>query len=149
MAKYVLLAFDDDAQADAFVKTTQENGLVVNEGESVFKFYVPLIRAVFKRPTLYCTCKYNKNDRGFTRGKKYGWWVHSCGKPTKAWARGEHWFLSLGKNLLPVTPQAPEYRGTGVFGNHFKPCDVCGTRLSTEIGHADAKVWCGTCGEWK
>lgn len=117
MAKYVLIAFEDDATADTFVEATQENGLVVGEGPNVFTHMTPEVRAVYKMPTIFCTCTVGKGGRGFTRGKKWGWWVHStCGKPTQAWARGEHWFQALGRNLLPKTPQAPEYRGDGEFG---------------------------------
>jgi len=152
VAKYVMLQFDSDEDADAFIKTTQENGIVGSFalGDSNWKHFMPIVRAVFKKPTQFCDCKVGAKGRGFTRGKRYGWWVCSvCKKPTVGWGRGEHWFLSLGRNLLPTTPQAPEYRGDGVFGNHFKPCDTCGTRLATKTGHATAEVWCPSCGVWK
>lgn len=63
--------------------------------------------AVFKKPTLYCDPadghrNRKKTHQGWTRGKKYGWWVCSlCGKPTEKWATGDLWPFSLGFNLLP------------------------------------------------
>lgn len=117
MAKYVLVAFEDNIQADRFVEACQETGImvVVNAADASLTHFTPEARAVYQRPTKFCDCTDGKN-RKFTRGKKYGWWVHSgCGKPTKAWANGEHWFQALGRNLLARTPQVPEYRGDGDF----------------------------------
>lgn len=118
MARYVLLAFDDNEKADEFVEACQETGIVgANAYEmGTLTHFAPEVRAVYQMPTKFCDCTVGKGGRGFTRGKKYGWWVHStCGKPTRAWARGEHWFTALGRNLLERTPQAPEYRGDGDF----------------------------------
>lgn len=147
MAKYVLLSFDDDKAADEFVQRftddVQERATYQRIGIYAF------VRAVYKKPTKFCECTGVKN-RGFTRGKKFGWWVCAqCGKPTSAWAAGAHWFLALGKNLLPVDNRAPEYRGDGVFARHYGPCETCGTTLMCEIGMAQAKVWCPTCEVYK
>lgn len=118
MARYVLVAFDDNEKADQFVAACQNTGVVaaVTLTDTSLTHFAPEVRAVYMKPTLFCDCTVDKKGRGFTRGKKYGLWVHSaCGKPTRAWARGEHWFQALGKNLLDRTPQAPEYRGDGDF----------------------------------
>jgi hypothetical protein len=126
VAKYVILQFDDDGEASIFVQSTVENGLLVNRmAEDINREYgvwhfSPIVRAVFQRPTKFCDCAStgtNLKARGFTRGKKYGWWVCSiCKKPTSGWAQGHEWFKALGRNLLPKTPQAPEYRGDGNWG---------------------------------
>lgn len=146
MAKYVLLQFDEDRQADDFVEQIQKNGSAImdDHGGGVWSVSAT-VRAVFKKPTKFCDCKGVKN-RGFTRGKKFGWWVCAqCGKPTPAWAAGAHWFMALGKNLLPVDNRAPEYRGDGVFARHYGPCTECGTTLVCETGMVQAKVWCPKC----
>ena len=117
MARYVLVSFDDNEKADTFVTACQDTGIlgVVSNEDASMRHFAPEVRAVYQMPTKFCDCTDGKN-RKFTRGKKYGWWVHSlCGKPTRAWARGEHWFQALGRNLLAKTPQAPEYRGDGDF----------------------------------
>src|SRR2546423_1462288 len=144
MAKYVLVEFDDDAEADKLVEFIGD-GIVIpapQEG-GAWQYLKPRIRAVFKKPTKFCDCSMGKNAKSFTRGKKYGWWVHAaCGKPTRGWGRGDHWFLSLGRNLLPITNEAPEYRGDGVFARHYSECPNCQTNLISEIGHGQAAVYC-------
>lgn len=149
MAKYVLLAFDDDKEADKFIEQTQRaHGIYDDEGGGHMS-YACDVRGVYRKPTKFCDCKTTKH-RGFTRGKKYGWWVCSqCGKPTVGWGRGDHWFLALGKNLLPVDNRAPEYRGDGVFARHFKKCEGCDGTLVCEVGHAQTKVFCPQCEEWR
>lgn len=103
MAKYVLLAFDSDTEANEFVEAVQDR-------TSREEFTV---RGVWKKPTKFCECTSgNIKQRGWTRGKKFGWWVcDRCHKPSKAWAQGDVWYNSLGTNLLPVSHEAPEYRG--------------------------------------
>lgn len=108
MARYVLVAFDDNEDAEQF--------LLNFEASSENYGYKGTIRSVYAKPTIYCDCSVQgkRGEGGFTRGKKYGWWVHSsCGKPTKAWADGHDWFVHLGVNLIPKSAEAPEYRGDG------------------------------------
>lgn len=159
MAKYVMLSFDKDSDADAFVAAAQsETGILWTAYQDQYDdragglpHLEAIVRAVFKKPTLTCACvKSPKQGRAFTRGKKYGWWVCKlCGKPTPGWVRGEHWFLALGRNLLPINQEAPEYRGDGVFQTHAAQtkCDKCNTPLRGEVGHVSTKVWCPTCEE--
>lgn len=123
MARYVVLAFDNDDEADAFVSVCNETGIVgvfAHEMGRHVRHFAPIVRAVFQKPTKFCDCMStgkNTKARGFTRGKKYGWWVCSiCKKPTIGWAEGHEWFRTLGRNLLPKTPEAPEYRGDGTWG---------------------------------
>jgi hypothetical protein len=108
LAKYVLVAFDKDADAEEFVAEVQGRGGVVTPPDVT----PAIIRGVWKKPTKFCTgCTGRK---GYTRGKKYGWWVCvSCGKPSQGWANGDHWMTALGTNLLPISEVAPEYRGPG------------------------------------
>lgn len=98
MARYVLVEFDDNAAAKRFVeKVNGEYGAV--DGDHMTR----RVRAVWAKPTLFCECEgKQKSSFGFRVGEKSGWWVHSkCGRPTKFWAKGNHWFSSIGRNLLP------------------------------------------------
>jgi hypothetical protein len=113
VAVYVMLAFDDDEQAKTLVEDMLRSPgadiLTPSQENNVHA----TVRAVYKRPTVFCDesdgHKKGKTSAGFTRGRKYGWWVCAkCGKPTKAWAQGEKWFQHLGVNLLPqqLLPEA-------------------------------------------
>jgi hypothetical protein len=113
VAKYVLLAIADDDEADWFVELCQDGVLINNavHADKGFTYLKPTVRAVFKKPTQFCTCTGKIN---FTRGKKYGWWVHAgCGKPTIGWVHGDMWYTVLGTNLLPIQEGADENRGPG------------------------------------
>lgn len=147
MAKYVLLQFDDDAEADRFLEGVEEGDVGIGDGITIalLKFAV---RGIWRKPTKFCECKTDMRRGGFRRGQKYGWWVHAkCGKPSRSWGRGDHWFLALGKNLLPVTDGAPEYRGDGVFARDRRKCPKCEGDCIAEIGHAMTVMWCPSCKE--
>jgi hypothetical protein len=118
MAKYILLAFDSDADADAYTADVQRTGVVFKntdvELENLPFEEVPVVvRGMWKKPTKFCSCiGGGKQSHGFVRGTKYGWWVCArCHKPTEAWSRGDVWYTALGTNLLPIAEDAPEYRG--------------------------------------
>jgi hypothetical protein len=60
---------------------------------------------VFQVPTKFCDPtdghRGRKTQAGWTRGKKYGWWVcGSCKKPTEAWGKSLNAILSSARNLL-------------------------------------------------
>jgi hypothetical protein len=114
MAVYVLLTFDNDGEAKEFVKDVlQEKGVIHGNHEDP-AFTRTTVRGVWKKPTIFCTCVSSDRKVGFTRGRKYGWWVHACcGKPSKLWAQGNAWCTALGVNLLPQSEIAPEYRPPG------------------------------------
>ena len=113
MAKYVLLAFDSDAEADEFVAAVSRFDIKQQNTEGFIDTVKATVRGIWKKPTKFCECTSgNIKQRGWTRGKKFGWWVcDKCYKPSPAWARGDLWYNSLGVNLLPVSFEAPEYRG--------------------------------------
>lgn len=99
MAVYVLLSFDKDQDAKDFVKKMIDNiePVVVDQAE---------VRGVWQKPTMFCKSgdghRGKKTEAGWTRGRKYGWWVcGKCGKPTDLWGRGGSWESTLGTNLLP------------------------------------------------
>jgi len=65
------------------------------------------IVAVFQAPTVYCDNtdghRGKKTEAGWTRGKKYGWWVcGKCKKPTETWSKNLNAVLGAAKNLLPT-----------------------------------------------
>ncbi len=124
MAVHVLLSFEDDDLAKRFVEKV--NG--------AFE-YIPERRqrqvlGFWKAPRKFCDCtdltekdernlnrkgRAKKFQRGWTRGKKYGWWVCSkCRKPSKHWEPGlARYDDTIGRNLLPG---APETDPTKLYG---------------------------------
>lgn len=75
MARYVVVEFDDNAQADEFVRRVNSN--------PDRKFRVPW---VFAKPTKYCECPStgtrSSDPIRVVRGDKWGWWV--CSKCHRA-----------------------------------------------------------------
>lgn len=99
MAKYVLLQFDDDEEADEFVKGAQEVGyaLSASEKSSMWKSFF-IVVGVFKKPTLFCDCT-GKDDKS-ARGTKWGWWLHkACGKPKRGMTHHPWNLLHPGEKL--------------------------------------------------
>lgn len=84
--QYVVVEFDSDAEAEAFVTTI--NG---SEGSS------GSMRCIgqYKKPSMFCECPEKDDpDRKVTRGAKWGILVHKgCGKPYSGMWQGP-------KNLL-------------------------------------------------
>lgn len=97
MAVYVLMSFNDEDQAHEFVRDTIAGMDVPCSGD---------ICGIWKKPTKFCECTGGggKFAHAFTRGKKYGWWVHTkCGKPSRVKKISAcEWEQALGSNLLPV-----------------------------------------------
>jgi hypothetical protein len=96
VARFVLLEFPDDTEAEDFVG-------VVLSGKPGSSWKVMKVWGIFQKPTKFCECIAGKKTAsGFTRGVKYGWWVCArCKKPTAKWASGRQWFTVIGTNLLP------------------------------------------------
>jgi hypothetical protein len=106
LAKYLVLSFEDDEDADAVVAeilshAPNQLGISVEPGQ----FYACTVLAVYKKPTKFCKCTSIKK-RGWTRGKKYGWWVcDQCKKPSEKATRPEA--VTTYRNLLS-TPSSSE-----------------------------------------
>ena len=89
MARYVLLEFDKDEDAEAF------SGLIIQDKDT--PGVAMRVRGIFKKPTLFCECA-DKGDKS-VRGEKWGWWLHrKCGKP-----KAGHW--QHPHNLLFANPK--------------------------------------------
>lgn len=80
MAKYVLLSFDSDQDADEFVNIVQEG-----EYPSSPNTRVGEVHAIFKKPTQFCQCtREQRRGKVLQTGAKFGWLVcGNCYKPTK------------------------------------------------------------------
>jgi hypothetical protein len=121
MARYILLRVDDNEEAGLLLKLIQKwKGIMlthVNEDEGSEEDYKDTfvnttVRGLWAVPVNFCDCE--TGARSWTRGRKYGWWVCTkCKKPGKLWAEGHDWYRSLGTNLLPISDDAPDWRGPG------------------------------------
>lgn len=94
MARYVVVEFADNADAEAFISEVDEMNKIRRDDRMPF---VRRIAAVFVKPGSICQCwdwnvaNYRNPDqmkhqgRGIAEGEKFGWWVCStCKKPRRA-----------------------------------------------------------------
>lgn len=119
MARYVLIAFEDDNAAEEFVAAAPVPGGVFIMGTDTHFKNLPevTIRGMWQKPTLLCECPPGPK-RDYARSTKRGWYIcRQCTRTHPGWARGEHLYQSFGTNLLPVSATAPEWRGSGVAGH--------------------------------
>lgn len=74
MAKYVLVQFSSDEDADGFIKT-------LDAGHDTVPDQIRMkVVGAFKKPTLFCECT-TPSERS-KRGAKWAWWLCTvCGKP--------------------------------------------------------------------
>lgn len=91
MARAVLLRFDDNVEAEAFVRDMYQQ-----QADSV-----ATVEWVAGIPTKTCECNVQqssgrrrtrrsvrKEGEGFTKGRRFGWWVHAaCGKVMAPFSR--------------------------------------------------------------
>lgn len=107
MARYVLLSFSSNADAEYFVRA---NAKVVET--CPFE-----VTAVYGKPTQHCDPsdghrgKRSGNRRvvGYTRGKKFGWWVcTACGKPERPILSNPWATMTQARDLLPEILNPPE-----------------------------------------
>lgn len=100
MARYVLVEFDDNDEADNFVQIL--NGGDFDGHTATASPGSMRVRAVWFKPTKFCDCKDISNGEG--RGKKYGMWAHkTCGKPRKG-------VCQHPRNLLEPADMPVKYR---------------------------------------
>jgi hypothetical protein len=109
MAKYVLLEFEDDEEAKTFVNEVRKAAKEETRAFCRDEWADLRIRAVWQKPAGWCQCSHRE---GWGQTKKLGWWVCAlCKLPSRAHYRGDAWHNSFGANLLPISKEAPEYRG--------------------------------------
>ena len=111
MAKYLLLRFENDEDADAAILQTTTPAHLQ-------------IVAVYKAPTVFCECASDSSvpmrKQAWGRGIKWGWWVcNFCGKPSKG-SVSKNMFAEtdFGFNLLD--PDRIDYPGTPLLPNYLK-----------------------------
>jgi hypothetical protein len=111
MARYVVMEFEDNADAEAFVKSVQSDaGIYMTTPHPTVPDSHTVIRpshnynvvGLYMRPTSYCTCDISKkNQGGFTQGLKFGIYVHAaCAKMAHVAFEAFGHSPGLGRNLL-------------------------------------------------
>jgi len=116
MARLVVLQFEDNDEAEAFVKA--QHVLWSDEHTNTSKLRSAEFVGLFALPTIFCEGHGNSKQLGFARGVKYGWWVCSrCGKPARSRTIENliRNVLSQGRNFL-TQPQTEDEK--------FPPADV-------------------------
>jgi hypothetical protein len=111
VAKYILLEFANDSEADAFTSTIVDAGAAGSL----------TVRAVYKKPTLFCECL-KTSDRSLL-GEKYGWRVcPTCVKPKRgAWQHPRN-LLNPGNRAMPFPdPSKTMYLGIVEGGDKYAP----------------------------
>ena len=102
MAKYVVIEFDNDEDADAYINEIKdaEESIMGMLSSHYGAPQLARIVGLYKKPTIFCECQGSrKPPMGWTRGKKYGWWICTeCGKPSQQWSRALP--SMMGVNLL-------------------------------------------------
>jgi hypothetical protein len=115
MAVYVLLSFEDQEEAKEFVKEqidpkgTTFIGDIYMDGADLggLRQTYPEVVGVYRKPSMFCDqdpTTHRPNKFWYRRGQKYGWMVCTvCGKPSprNQAVTGQHWEMTLGRNLLP------------------------------------------------
>ena|SRR5271170_4388168 len=126
MARVILIAIEDNAMADSFVRQVMSDGFVwqlppskpdidydipqfhPNEGRRVNC----MIEAVVARPTSWCRCavpevrgrRKGKREIGWSRSTHFGWWVCvTCGKPSSAIVR--HFITTMLAGCNDLVPE--------------------------------------------
>ena len=112
MAMSIVFHFYDDTAALEFAERHEAEGLV----------------GIFKVPTLFCEGGHTaKRVTGYTRGKRYGWYVCSvCKKPSKAAWRDPY---GLGQYDLEHAIMMITFGHGGPFGRNLL-CDFFDTESS-------------------
>jgi hypothetical protein len=91
MARLVVLRFENDEDAQAFVDTYS--------GYGSDDIYNPTIEMMVQTPTKFCDCI--SRDDGYRRGPTRGWLIHSkCGKPRQQWAENPRAVIVESVDLL-------------------------------------------------
>lgn len=126
MARYVLLSFEDNAEAEKFVEEGIGIGRVLESMTGDLKMRFKIL-AMFAQPTQFCGgaaagCTQTGRVRAYSRGKKYGWWVCvGCMKPAKHGPeKTARAVVSQGVNLLEGSSDddvmTPFDQGWGAYG---------------------------------
>lgn len=101
MARLLVLSFKDNEAAEAAAKLLADGRTtILNEFE-----HEAVVEGIYAAPTVFCDPgdghRGKKTMSGWTRGKKYGWWVCGvCKKPSVMWGGRFECVVAQGRNLL-------------------------------------------------
>src|SRR5690348_2365887 len=107
MARYVVLSFDDNEEAERFTRDVQ----AYNQGT---------VEGIFAKPTLFCPgsgaggCAQGKRYRAWVQGQKWGWWVCTvCHRPSGAMSEEKRMraTISQGTNILALSQEETASEG--------------------------------------
>ena len=122
MARAVVLYFEDNADADEFIKYKDKAFIENDKGQ--FESIGGTVELMVGVPTLFCEGghKRGKFSMAYTMGLKWGWWVCiHCKKPAGnvSFMKTLRACLSQAKQLLPEADEATEEvfdEGWGALG---------------------------------
>src|SRR6266536_1028314 len=76
MARLLVLRFEDDTEAEYFIKWAKVQSNIVGRAT---------IEMMVQTPTKFCEC--TARPKHWRRGEKRGWQIHNeCGRPSIGWA---------------------------------------------------------------
>lgn len=117
MARYLVLSFDPNDDAEEFVRDWARH----KDEEGFAPFKTPDGRVVeaevvglYAQPTQYCEKGMPQAHgagykmAGWARGQKFGWWICGvCKKPSKLWGTNVNAVIGAAYNLLGELLQEP------------------------------------------
>lgn len=92
MARYVLLAFDDNSEAEAFVEAATDGQLYYTKPHPKLPNEVSVnlvrgevsVRGLWGKPSKFCTCAITEVRDNLVIGSKWGWLIHTgCRLPVQ------------------------------------------------------------------
>lgn len=126
MARFVVLSFDNNEEAEDFTKALSDGTIFYTKPHDDRDYQLVELKGaaealgLFMKPTQFCTCVPTGNSaqakkKPFSQGKKYGLWVHTCGKPiAMSWENIGHKLTGFGYNLLIPEADRHEHHGKDV-----------------------------------
>lgn len=103
MARYVLISFEDNNEAEDFVKAALEDRVGEQLGHDAFyEFATMSIWGMYFKPTQFCECPQPGPKQ--SRGARYGLWIDACGKPIRGHTQHPRNLLLAQEVLLKLEP---------------------------------------------
>lgn len=104
MARYILISFEDNNEAEDFVNSALDKGILVvggRTGTSQWRVY-PDVWGMYFKPTQFCECPQPGPKQ--SRGARYGLWIDACGKPIRGHTQHPRNLLLAQEVLLKLEP---------------------------------------------
>jgi hypothetical protein len=110
MARAFIITIGDNDAAETLVDLWDEIkdgsgsrniGLAIQEMGLIIGAHAEM-ETMVARPTAACRCNMGKQDKGYSKTLRFGWWVHTCKKPAATVVRDFIKNMTIGyNNLLP------------------------------------------------